>query len=200
MSSTPAIATSPTSPQSQRLMLGCQDLVPSHPKALWLIHQGIIRTLTWSESGKLITLGYWGPGDVVGQPLSHLNPYEIECMATVEVSLLPNHQWHHHLDAILNHSRQSEELLSIVHGDQVRLRLLQFLGWFARKFGHAVEQGYWIDMKLTHQAISEGIKATRVTVTRLLNDLEQEGVISRPNRHCILLRNQDAAIPNSSGS
>jgi CRP-like cAMP-binding protein len=35
-----------------------------------------------------------------------------------------------------------------------------------------------IDLKLSHQAIAEAIGSTRVTVTRLLGDLRQSGMIS----------------------
>jgi CRP/FNR family transcriptional regulator, global nitrogen regulator len=35
-----------------------------------------------------------------------------------------------------------------------------------------------IDLKLSHQAIAEAIGSTRVTVTRLLGDLRDQGMIS----------------------
>lgn len=56
--------------------------------------------------------------------------------------------------------------------------------WLAQKFGREVEQGQLIDLRLTHTDIAEVIGGTRVTVTRLLSQFEQDGIINRPRRHC----------------
>jgi CRP-like cAMP-binding protein len=164
-----------------------RDLIPLQPDALWHITWGAVRTLTWNEEGLLTALGYWGPGDVVGQPLSRIQPYQIECLTSVEVELIPHHLCHHAIEAIFLHSQQTEELLSIVRHERVHCRLQQLLLWLAQKFGRPVKSGLLIDLRLTHQAIAEAIGTTRVTVTRLLNEFERDGMISRPKRHFIVL-------------
>lgn len=166
----------------------CREIIPLQPDVLWRITWGAVRTLTWNEEGTPTTLGYWGPGDVVGKPLSRIQPYQIECLTSVEVELIPFHLCHQALDAIFLHTQQTEELLSIVRHERVHYRLRQLLIWLARKFGRPVESGLLIDLRLTHQAIAEAIGTTRVTVTRLLNEFEQEGAIGRPKRHFIVLR------------
>ncbi|HEY9707605.1 MAG TPA: Crp/Fnr family transcriptional regulator, partial [Oculatellaceae cyanobacterium] len=158
------------------------------PDTLWKIEQGIVRTLTWSEQGTLTVLGYWGQGDVVGQPLSSLHPYTIECWTGVEVSCIPSQHWHHALDAIFLHTQQTKELLNIVRIERVTQRLLQLLVWLTQKFGREMSSGKLIDVRLTHQAIAELIGTTRVTITRLLKEFEQQGIIARPRRNFILLR------------
>lgn len=163
------------------------DLLPLRHDLLWRIERGVVRTKTWDEEGKFITLGYWGSGDVVGQPLSQVNPYEIECLTNVEVVYLPSGQWHQYLEAILLHNRHTEELLSIIHYDPIKERLLKFLGWLCRRFGRTLEQGQLIDLRLTHQEIAEVIGTTRVTVTRLLKQFEREGIITSRRRHLIIL-------------
>lgn len=167
-----------------------RDLIPSQHSLLWQIDIGVVRTFTWNEVGTPITLGYWGPGDVVGQPLSRLNPYQIECLTSVEVRIVPADLWHQVLDTILFHVQQVEELLSIVHGETIYLRLQQFLIWLAQKFGRQVEQGQLIDLRLTHQELAEVIGTTRVTVTRLLKQFERDGIISRPHRNFIVLHDR----------
>ncbi len=163
------------------------DLFPPQPDVLWKIEQGAVRTSTRSEAGATTTLGYWGQGDVVGYPLCRVNPYQIKCLTSVEVSLLPAQLWYQALDAILQHTQQVEELLNILHQD-THDRLLQFSIWLARKFGQEVEQGQLINLPLTHQDIAEVIGTTRVTVTRLIKQLKQEGILDCPRRNCILLR------------
>lgn len=160
-----------------------RDLIPLKTDVLWRIERGVVRTNTWSEAGALTSLGYWGSGDVVGHLLSQLNPYQIECITSVKVSIIPAHLWHQVLNAIILHAQQTEELLNIVHIAPVQLRLKLFLLWLTQKFGREVEQGNLIDFPLTHQEIAEVIGTTRVTVTRLMNQFEQEGTIKRQKHH-----------------
>jgi hypothetical protein len=46
-----------------RLTLQANDVLPEG--LTWRIHEGYLRTATWNEEGDAITLGLWGPGDLV---------------------------------------------------------------------------------------------------------------------------------------
>ena len=148
--------------------------------------RGAVRTVAWCVGSTLITLGYWGPGDVVGYPLSRLKPYEIECLTSVEVSILPSAVWCQAIEAMVLHIQQAEELFSIVHLNPVSLRLWQFLVWLGEKFGRDVEQGRLIDLGVTHQEIAEAINTTRVSVTRIRKQFETEGMLRRVQRRLVL--------------
>jgi CRP-like cAMP-binding protein len=163
-----------------------REVIPPRNDVLWRIERGAVRTVTWSEEGAFITLGYWGSGDVIGYPLSKVKPYQIECLTSVEVSILPPHLWHQDINALLCHIQQAEELLSIVHRKPISLRLWQFLVWLSEKFGRNVEQGKLIDLNVTHQEMAEVLNTTRVTVTRLLQQFEEEGTLLRHKRRIIL--------------
>ena len=164
-----------------------RELIPPENDVMWRIERGAVRTLTWSEEGMFITLGYWGPGDLIGYSLSKVEPYQIECLTSVEASIIPPQIWYRHMDAFLSHIKDSEELLSIVHLKPMSLRLGKFLLWLSEKFGRDVEQGKLIDLNITHQEISEVLNTTRVTVTRLLQQFEEEGELLRYKRRIILL-------------
>lgn len=174
------------SPLQQRIF-SRHDLIPPKQDILWRIERGAVRTVTWSEQGTLITLGYWGTGDIVGQPLSRVVPYQIECLTSVETSIISSELWHQTLDAMMLHIQQSEELLSIIHRKPVSLRLWQFLIWLSTKFGRDVERGKLIDIGVTHQEIAEVINTTRVSVTRMLQQFEEQGMLLRHQRRLILL-------------
>ncbi|NJL61596.1 MAG: Crp/Fnr family transcriptional regulator [Methylacidiphilales bacterium] len=163
-----------------------REVIPARNDVLWRIERGAVRTLTWSEDGTFITLGYWGPGDLIGYPLSCVKPYQIECLTSVEVSVVPPHMWHQDVDALVSHIQQAEELLSIVHRKPISLRLWQFLVWLSEKFGRDVEQGKLIDLNVTHQEMAEVLNTTRVTVTRLLQQFEEEATMIRHKRRIII--------------
>jgi CRP-like cAMP-binding protein len=163
-----------------------REMIPPRNDVLWRIERGAVRTLTWSEEGTFITLGYWGTGDLIGSPLSKVKPYQIECLTNVEVSIVPPHLWYQDVTALLSHIQQAEELLSIVHCKPMSVRLWQFLLWLSRKFGREVEEGKLIDLNATHQEMAEVLNTTRVTVTRLLQQFEEEGTLLRQKRQMIL--------------
>ncbi|WP_082803821.1 MULTISPECIES: Crp/Fnr family transcriptional regulator [unclassified Anabaena] len=163
-----------------------REVIPKCNDVLWLIERGAVRTVTWGEDGTFITLGYWGPGDVIGYALSKVKPYQIECLSSVEVTTLPPHIWHQYTDALLTHIQNSEELLSIVHRKPISLRLWQFLLWLSERFGQNVEQGTLIELYITHQEIAEVLNTTRVTITKLLQEFETTGMLLRSKRRIIL--------------
>lgn len=163
-----------------------KEIIPPNQNVLWRIDRGVVRTLTWSEDGTFITLGYWGAGDLIGYPLSKINPYQIECLTSVEAIAIPQHLWSQYTNDLLAHIQYSEELLSIVHRKLVAVRLWQFLVWLSEKFGRDLEQGRLIELYITHQEIAEVLNTTRVTVTRLLQHFEAEGALIRHKRRIIL--------------
>jgi len=166
-----------------------RDRIPPQDIWLWRIERGVVRTLTWSKEGTTITLGYWGPGDVVGQPLSRVQPYEIHCLTTVELSPLPPELWSQSVNALIQQMQQTEQFLSIVQRYPTSLRLWQFLVWLGDRFGRDIEQGRLIELPLTHQEIAEAINTTRVTVTRQVQQYKSEGRLLYHQRQLIICRN-----------
>lgn len=156
--------------------------------AFWKIETGIIRTFTWLEDGTAITTGLWGAGDVVGQALSTLDPYQIECLTSVEATLLTLENDQIHNEWLLTHLQQAEALIVIRSYRRIDTILVKLLGWLAKRFGRLAETGNLIDLRLTHQDLAELIGITRVTVTRTLGQLEEQGLIERRSLHRILLK------------
>lgn len=158
---------------------------------LWKIKAGVVRTSTWLEDGSIVTLGVWGEGDLVGQALSKTNPYTIECFTEVEAI---NFSWQNedHLTInLLSQIQQFEELSIIRSSKKLDIALIKFLTWLAKKFGRQIETGYLIDFKLTHQDLAEILGVTRVSVTRSLKQIEEQGIIERLSLSRILLREEE---------
>lgn len=154
---------------------------------MWKIETGIVRTLSWLEDGTLIALGLWGCGDTVVQFLSNAHPYQIETLTEVEAIEIPLHQWQPDRETLLSYLQQGQELLLIRAGKRAEENLLRVLNWLARRVGSKVNNGYLLDLKLTHKDLAEFSGLTRVTVTRILNQLEQQGFIQRLSRRLVVL-------------
>ncbi len=147
----------------------------------WKIEAGVVRSLTWDTEGRIMTLGFWGKGDIVGTPLSRLQPYQMECLSEVKVTeLLPESSYLE--KALLVHIWKNQEFLSIVNQPLVADRLFTLLEWLANQFGEPTSEGILLNLRLTHQEFADTIAATRVTVTRLMKQFEGEGKIKREGR------------------
>jgi CRP-like cAMP-binding protein len=164
---------------------------PINTYNMWKIETGIVRTLTWLEDGSIVTLGLWGQGDLVGQALSKMNPYLIECLTAVEVINFAWNNEHQVTTNLLNQIQQFEELSIIRSSKKLDIALIKFLSWLAKKFGRQIEIGYLIDFKLTHQDLAEILGVTRVSVTRSLKQLEEQGIIERLSLSRILVREEE---------
>ncbi len=72
---------------------------------------------------------------------------------------------------------QTETMIETLTHRDMSSRLVSFLLVLCRDFGVAGGQGITIDLRLSHQAIAEAIGSTRVTITRLLGDLRNSGLV-----------------------
>lgn len=180
--------TAPAQPERQiQRAFKKREYIPLDNSILWRIEIGVVRTLTLAEDGTIISLGFWGTGEVIGQPFAGIQPYQIECLTPVKaIALNVDDCWDLHR-VMLSHIHQMQELLRVRHG-LIQQRCLQFLDWLATKFGFKVRQGRLIPFRLTHQDVADVLGTTRVTVTRLFQKLQQQGIISQ-SKHQILLHN-----------
>ncbi len=177
--------------QNTKLSFKARSFLPLKHNSLLKIETGVVRIITWHEDGTLVTLGIWGPGDIVGQAFSKLEPYQIECLTKVEVTIVPLEGWFPFTDVMLAHIQQAEELMIIRSHKTVEVMLIKLLGWLVKKFGREVKSGHLIDLRLTHQDIADMLNSTRVTITRVLTQLEEQGLIHRLPLHRIVLKEEE---------
>jgi CRP-like cAMP-binding protein len=164
-----------------------RSLLPSSSE-LWMIQSGFARVLTRLDGGCNLTLGLWGPGDVVGKPLSNIQSYYIECLTSVRATAVAMDALTSPTEVVLEHLHQAEELMLIRSHKRIEIMLLKLLIWLASRFGQDANEGRLIDLRLTHQDLSELLGITRVTITRALIQLEQQGFIQRLSLQRIVLQ------------
>lgn len=167
-----------------------RSLLPLESVGLWKIESGVVRAISLLEDGTIVTIGLWGPGEIVGRMLTQVDSYHLECITSVEVTRLLSQDSQQTQVALLAHVQQAVELTVIRSHRRVDIMLLKLLNWLGAKFGRQIEQGRLIDVRLTHQDLAEILGSTRVTVTRMLNQLEQQGAIRRLSLRRIVLKEE----------
>ena len=163
------------------------ELITLQSDCLCLLEQGIVKISAWTQEGSPVVLGYWGQNDIIGKPLNLIDPCRVKCLTEVKALYIPLSEIGCVSDLIAHHSCQTEELLKILHSDNIYLKLRAALVWLSNKFGQEENFGRSIGLHLTHQDLAETIGATRVSITKLINRLEQEGFLARPQRNSIVI-------------
>ena len=179
--------------QSRKRIFERHQRLPPKPGYLWQVETGYFRTLTLTESGDIKTLGVWGAGDIIGIPLQRNYPFQIESLTNAKASLIPDKSTSG-THCLLSYLQQTEFLLTIQHQTLARERLILLLEWLGDRFGFQCDLGTTIPLRMTHQEISETIGSTRVTVTRMLKGLKDEGFFVWSQQQCVLLRDRPHAL------
>ncbi len=164
------------------------DTLPDRGDQIWQLTAGYVRSLTWTVDGDLTTLGIWGQPDWLDLGLSIVAPYQIECLTTVTAILCSAPPIAQRYAMVLNSAQQTEKLLAIASHRQVYDRIFALLHWLAHRFGRPTDAGKLLAIRLTHQQLADLAGTTRVTATRLINQLEREGRIQRLPQYQILIR------------
>lgn len=83
---------------------------------------------------------------------------------------------------------QYEELVKCLLPRETESRLANVLPILAEKFGEKMEDGrsVMIDLRLTHQDIAAMVASTRESVTKVLNELRNRGIIEMESGRLIL--------------
>jgi CRP-like cAMP-binding protein len=182
------------------------EQIPVRPGLLYLVKKGAVRMVgttenrprTLSPSAESPTettedpeeseetfLGFVGVGhpfEIVQHP-----PLTLEVYAHIDDTWVIWMYWHdldnwpHFRREVLEAFRYQHQRkllwLSILGQKRAIDRLLGFLTILIEEYGEPTENGYLLPFSLTHSQIGSAIGATRVTITRLMGKLRQQGLV-----------------------
>jgi len=129
---------------------------------------GVLSLITGHKSDRFYHAVAFTPVELLSMPIEQM---EKALKDNPDLSMLM-------LKGLSSRILQTEMMIETLAHRDMGSRLVSFLLILCRDFGVPSANGITVDLKLSHQAIAEAIGSTRVTVTRLLGDLRQEGMIS----------------------
>jgi hypothetical protein len=156
----------------------------------WQIEAGYLRLASRNDRDESVTLGVWGPGELVIPSLIGCFPIEVITISAVKLrEVEPSTQQR---DAfLLNQSLQTITLLRITRSRPAETRLFQVLLWLGERFGQDSTRGVCLsfeELNLTHQNLAEISGLTRVTVTKALSHFRKAGLLQKEGDDDLLLR------------
>ena len=169
--------------------------IPLTPHEVWVVCRGVVQLGTFYDTGDEALLGLASASMPFGLPLTLIRPYHATALLDVDLMRLTWSEVEQSpmlAQGIFQHMarrlRQTEAVLAMVGYRRVEDRLRHLLVLLKREVGQPVAEGTRLSVRLTHQQLANAIGTTRVTVTRLISQLREEGwlLIDR-DRHIVLL-------------
>jgi len=162
--------------------LSAGSKVPLLRGHVWLVARGMVKLSCITEQGDDLLLALAGPNEPFGEPLTNLDLYEATALTDSDLLCLPMDEVEAtpHLAmtlvrAMTSRMRQSESLIALLGLRRIDDRVRGFLELLAEEYGQPCELGLRLNLRLTHQDIASALSTTRVTVTRVLGMLRDEG-------------------------
>jgi CRP-like cAMP-binding protein len=170
------------------------QFIPMEQETIFVVDRGLVKLNMLYSSGEESILGLLQPSMPFGLPLSKLTSYE--AVAFTDVLVMRIHQRQVEESPRLAQSlyremirrlQQTEALLAISGERRIEDRLRALLQFLCQEMGQETPQGVRLNVRLTHQQISEMIGTTRVSVTRLLRDFQKAGWVDVDSKRHLLI-------------
>lgn len=166
---------------------------------IYIVNRGLVQLHTLYASGDERILGLAHPSMPFGLPLTQVVPYEAIALSDVllvgldEEEIEESPQLAQRLfREVTRRLQQTEALLEIAGERRIEDRLRSLLKFLSQEIGEDMEPGIRLNVRLTHQQISEMIGTTRVTVTRTLLEFKKAGFLDvDATRHLLISRTSD---------
>jgi PAS domain S-box-containing protein len=173
------------------------ETVPLTVGEIWYVCQGFVKLSTLCETGEEVMVGLAAEEMVFGSSLTGLPTYQATALSDVELvsiylaeitesSVLSNTL----LPKINQRLRQTESFLAIAGRRRVQDRFHRLLLLLKQEVGQTVAQGTRLSVRFTHEELASACCTTRVTITRLISKLQQQGIISYDAKHHIIVRDE----------
>ena len=175
--------------------LAAGSQVPLLKRSIWLVVRGMVKLNAITIHGDELLLGLAGPNEPFGDPLTNVEAYsattlvstDLLCVSCEEIQRSP-HLAMGLLQGMAARYRQSEALLALLGLRRIEERVRGFLELLTNDYGQPCEEGLRLDIKLTHQELASALSTTRVTVTRILGALREEGWLHIDSQRRLVVR------------
>ncbi len=175
------------------------EIIPLNPEAIWQVRSGLVKLTTFSLSGQEVLIGLAGASAPFGTTLTALPLYEATALADTQLWCIPLSDFatspelkQRLLPEISQRLKQTESLLAVCGQVRVADRLHSLLQLLKQEIGQPVADGTRLSVRLTHEDLATACCTTRVTITRLLTQLQQQKKLSVDSQHHLILKGWDS--------
>ena len=172
------------------------EIVLGSRSEIWQICRGVVQWSKIQHNGDEIILGWVGANGIFGNNLDNSQMYRAIALSDVYLQRYSDRDLlrdpllaKQFLSQFSDRLIKSQKLLSIISIRRVEDRLKQLLLMLQEEIGQPEDDGVRLQVRFTHQHLAQAIHTTRVTVTRVLGDLQTQGSIYFDDTRHIVIKN-----------
>ncbi len=168
------------------------DTIPLQSQTLCYVCQGLVKLTTLTPNNEEVLLGLAGAATPFLPGSPQLLTYQATALADVQLVNVPIEQIDGNLAAVmlpklLQRLQQTEALLNVTGQRRTKDRLYQLLHLLGQEVGEPIAEGRRLSVRLTHEDLANACCTTRVTVTRLLGEMQRSQKIHFDRKFHIVL-------------
>lgn len=164
--------------------------------SLYRLESGLLRAVRLTPQGRTLTVRHIQPGDVFGEETLHRTVRGHQVTALTDAALTPLHPQHltqaELWDITLSLSTQLQRMMTDgvhIQDGELRERIARYLLNLAgSSLGGAHRDGTRY-VRATHELIAEGTGATRESVSKLIGEMRDDGLLT-PAYRCLTLTDE----------
>ncbi|EPY2277240.1 Crp/Fnr family transcriptional regulator [Clostridium sporogenes] len=174
-------------------------------KSLAIVVQGKLKQILYHSKGEEKVMFFLSPGEICGEEeyfVSGGMPVIIKACCSSKVSLVEKKV----LDEFLNtnprayrffiHSLTRKYRISVSQMHDIlfttsKEKICNTLYRLSVQSGVETPEGIIIDIKLTHQELANLVGSSRITITKIINELKNEGIIESSKDKKFIIKNLD---------
>jgi CRP-like cAMP-binding protein len=168
--------------------------IPVLSRDIYIVQQGIVQLSSFDSEGNYLFLGIIVPSMPFGLTLTSVEPYDVVALSNVSLIrfTIAEVEDYSDLNRLLMcglnlRLQQSEVIHSILCSRNTSEKLYRFLIFLCGEIGEPVENGIRVKVRFTHQHLANSIGSTRVTVTRILQKFQQDGIITLDRKRHVVM-------------
>lgn len=172
--------------ECKEILLSGYQIVSMESGYVYYLQEGTLQLWELHNDGVEILINVLKPDDAVRLPDPSINSV-YEFRTNKEKAQLILYKWdslhkieekYYLLNKVATTTMRTELINHIKRKKFVKNRLVYLLQFLSQEFGEIENQYYILNIPLTHEHLSSLILSSRVTVTKLLNELKKQKVIT----------------------
>ncbi|ADV68235.1 Crp/Fnr family transcriptional regulator [Deinococcus maricopensis] len=167
-------------------------------QSLYRLESGLLRAIRLTPQGRNLTVRHIHPGDIFGEEALHGIKRSHQVVALTDAIVTPIYTQHLTPEDLWNVTRSLSAQLQRVMNDGVHIQdgeLRERIARYLLNLSTSSLGGQHADgvrfVRATHELIAEGTGATRESVSKLIGEMRDDGLLS-PAYRCISLINEPA--------
>ena len=168
--------------------------IPLIDSGFWRVYRGVIQLNRFNSSEREVVVGWVTPNHAFGNDINGTSSYSAIALTDIYLrhyqpqQVAGDTQLSRLLLSELSYRLlKSEQMIAITSLRKVEDRLLSLLAMLKEEMGHPIGKGTRLTVRFTHQNIADSVCATRVTITRILGELQDRNLLEfDSDRHLIV--------------